>query len=162
MANFSNRSLDNLSNCHPDLIKIHLEFISRSRVDYGINCGHRPSEIQFELFKKGRSFINNKWVVTDKSKVVTNIDGYTIKGEHNIFPSNATDFYAYVPGFKTLAYDKVHLTYIASGLVLTAQMLFEAGEIEHLLKWGGNWDMDGILLKDQTLQDLCHVQLYKP
>ena len=162
MNDFSKNSMNNLSFCHNDLIKTHLEFIKRSRVDYGITYGHRKPEEQFELFKQGRAFINNSWQIVDKSKVVTYCDGYTKKSEHNNYPSTATDFIIYVPGHPELNYDPIHLAYIGSGLVLTGQMLYESGEIEHLIKWGGNWDMDGILLRDQSLQDLCHIQLYKP
>ena len=160
--NFGKRSNDNLSYCHNDMIKIHTTWINITLIDYGINYGHRSPEIQFELFKKGRSFINDVWVITDKLKVVTNCDGYTIKGKHNYNPSIATDFYAYIPGQNKLSYDELHLTYIACGLQTTARFLYEAGEIEHLIRWGGNWDNDGIIKYDQRLQDLCHVELYKP
>ncbi len=162
MFTFGERSQLNLSYCHPDLIKIHLEAIRTSRIDYGISHGHRTPEQQFELFKEGRSFINESWEVTNKNEVVTNCDGYTKKSKHNLYPSIATDIYIYVPGKSKLTFDEKHLIYVISHIITTAQIMYENGEIEHVLRWGGNWDKDGEIVYDQTLIDLPHVELVKP
>lgn len=53
---------------------------------------HRTPEEQFNLFKKGRKQLpSGEWVVTDKSQVVTNVDGYKNIGAHNYLPSRAID-----------------------------------------------------------------------
>ena len=58
-------------------------------------------------------------------------------------------------------WDTSHLVYIASALVSIAEFLFEKGDIEHKLRWGGNWDKDGDLA-DSNFYDRPHVELYKP
>lgn len=149
MSNFGTSSLDKLSTCHLDLVKIHELAIQRSRVDYGISEGERPAERQLSLYKQGKS----------------QIDGIKKKGKHNYKPSLATDFYAYHPDLATrrkIAYDKCTLSYIAGVLVSCAEELYQAGEIAHKLRWGGNWDKDGVIIIDQSFDDLCHVELYKP
>ena len=140
---FGERSEKNLATCHEDLQKIHREAIKTSKVDYGISEGHRSLERQKELFDEGKS----------------RIDGISKKGKHNYFPSQATDVYAYVSGRKDLAFDKVHLAYIAGHIMETARRLYETGEIKHQLRWGGNWDGDGTLLVDQSLKDMPHFEL---
>lgn len=53
---------------------------------------HRSPERQFELFKKGRTMdTQGNWITTDKSQIVTNVDGYKILGAHNYYPSRAID-----------------------------------------------------------------------
>jgi peptidoglycan L-alanyl-D-glutamate endopeptidase CwlK len=162
MYTFGERSKLNLSYCHPDLIKIHLEAIKRSRIDYGISHGHRTPEQQFELYKKGRESVGEVWQVVNKKEVVTNCDGYHKKSKHNQYPSIATDIYIYVKGKPELTFDEKHLIYVISHLITTAQYLYENGEIEHVLRWGGNWDVDGEIVYDQNLIDLPHVELIKP
>ena len=50
-----------------------------------------PNE-QFELFKKGRTMdTQGNWITTDKSQIVTNVDGYKIMGAHNYYPARAID-----------------------------------------------------------------------
>jgi peptidoglycan L-alanyl-D-glutamate endopeptidase CwlK len=148
MSKFGINSLDELSTCHLDLVKIHNLAIQRSRVDYGISEGQRPTKRQQLLFKQGKS----------------KIDGVTKKGKHNFIPSLATDFYIYHPDpeiRQKLAYDKCSLSYVAGILVSCAEELYQAGEITHKLRWGGNWDMDGVIIMDQSFDDLCHVELIK-
>ena len=42
-----------------------------------------------------------------------------------------------------------------------AEMLYKQGGITHKLRWGGNWDMDGEILIDQSFDDRPHVELIK-
>ena len=99
--------------------------------------------------------------IVNKKAVITNVDGYRIKGKHNYSPSHAVDFRAYVPGKEGVTWDSVHLTYIAASLVMVAEMLYLEGLISHKLRWGGNWDKDGDLA-DNKLVDRPHVEIYEP
>ena len=149
MNEFGTSSLDQLATCHLDLVKIFSLAIKRSRVDFGISEGERTTQRQQLLFNK------------DKSK----IDGITKKGKHNYSPSLAVDYYIYHPDpalRRKLAYDKCSLVYVSAILICCAEELYQAGEITHKLRWGGNWDMDGVIIQDQSFDDLCHVELYKP
>lgn len=145
---FGERSSKVLHTCHPDLIKIHELAITRTRIDYGISEGHRSLERQKELYDQGKS----------------QIDGISKKGKHNYMPSLAGDIYIYHsdPAMrKKLAYDKGSLCYVAGVIMACAVELLEIGKITHLVRWGGNWDQDGIILLDQGFDDLPHFELAK-
>lgn len=142
-------SLKKLNTCHPDLIAVAMLVISRSKVDIGITEGHRSLTRQKLLFDQGKS----------------KIDGISRKGKHNVKPSEALDFYIYHPDLVTrrrLAYDTNHLCYIAGLFDSCAEELYDAGKISHLIRWGGNWDQDGVIAYDQSFDDMPHVELFKP
>jgi peptidoglycan L-alanyl-D-glutamate endopeptidase CwlK len=149
MNQFGTNSLEELATCHLDLNKIFGLAIRRSRIDFGVSEGQRPIKRQLQLYNEGKS----------------QIDGINKKGKHNYDPSEAVDYYIYHPDLETrrkLAYDPCSLSYVAGVLVSCAEELYQAGEITHKLRWGGNWDKDGIIIKDQSFDDLCHVEIYKP
>ncbi len=145
---FGSRSRGKLATCHQDLQKILNLAISRSKVDFGISEGHRSVERQHELFLEGKS----------------KIDGINRLGKHNHNPSEAADIYGYHPDLETrrkLAYDKTSLSYIAGIIDACANELLEKGEITHLIRWGANWDSDGIIDYDQNFDDFPHFELKK-
>ena len=61
-----------------------------------------------------------------------------------------------------MAYDKVHLAYVAGVIQAAARHLYTKGEVEHLIRWGANWDKDGVIDFDQQFDDYPHHELYKP
>jgi peptidoglycan L-alanyl-D-glutamate endopeptidase CwlK len=133
-----------LASCHPDLIKIVETAIKITNVDFGISEGHRSIELQQKYYQEGKSLI----------------DGITKKGKHNYSPSLAIDYYPWVNG--EISWSVESLSYLAGIFHAVAEMLFAAGEITHKLRWGGNWDMDGEILTDQTLDDRPHMELVNP
>ena len=140
------KSMKQLATCHKDLQLIMLLAISRTKVDFGISEGKRSLKRQMELFKKGWS----------------KIDGVRKKGKHNYSPSLAVDIYTYHPDLNTrrkLAYDKAHLSYIGGVIQSCATELKERGRITHSLRWGANWDGDGIIDYDQSFDDFPHFEL---
>lgn len=145
---FGKNSKSKLETCHKDLQKIFNLAISRSNIDFGISEGHRSIKRQKQLFDEGKS----------------KIDGINKKGKHNYTPSEATDYYIYHPDLETrrkLAYDKVSLSYVAGVLDSCSKELYEKGETSHLLRWGANWDGDGVIDLDQSFDDYPHVELIK-
>ena len=148
MYTFSKNSYNKLSTCHDDLIKIFELVIKRSNVDFGISEGHRTIERQNELYRQGKS----------------KIDGVTRKGKHNVKPSEALDVYVYHSVLETrrkIIYSREHLSYIAGLADACANELFEKGEIKHKIRWGGNWDSDGVIGLDQSFDDFPHFELIK-
>jgi len=146
MHKFGKRSLEKLATCHEDLQKILKVAISRSKVDFGISEGHRTIERQYQLFLEGKS----------------KIDGYNSKGKHNVFKSEAADIYIYHADpstRKNLIYDKIHLAYVAGLIDSIAEELYSLGDITHKIRWGANWDSDGIVDYDQTFDDYPHFEL---
>jgi len=149
MPKFGKTSAARLKTCHSDLQKIMSLAISRSRVDFGISEGARSLERQQDLFNQGKS----------------KIDGINKKGKHNLTPAEACDVYVYHSDLETrrkIVYDKCSLSYIAGVVVSCAEELLLAGEVEHVIRWGGNWDRDGVILYDQSFDDLPHFELRKP
>ena len=149
MNKFGTRSAANLATAHEDLQKVMNLALSRSRIDFGVSEGHRSVERQNQLFQEGKS----------------KIDGVNKKGKHNFNPSLAVDIYAYHPDPATrrkIIWDLGTLCYIAGIVVSTGQDLHERGEISHVIRWGGNWDRDGVILHDQSFDDLPHFELRTP
>jgi len=139
-------SLKKLESVHHDLVKIIKLAITRTPVDFGISEGHRTLERQKELYDQGKS----------------KIDGINKKGKHNYSPSLAIDLYAYHPDIevrKKLAYDVPTLCIIAGVIISCADELKAKGDIKHSVRWGGNWDNDGVILYDQSFDDLPHFEL---
>lgn len=139
-------SLKKLESVHHDLVKIIKLAITRTPVDFGISEGHRSLERQKELYDQGKS----------------KIDGINKKGKHNYSPSLAIDLYAYHPDIATrkkIAYDVPTLCLIAGVIISCADELKAKGDIKHSIRWGGNWDNDGVILYDQSFDDLPHFEL---
>jgi peptidoglycan L-alanyl-D-glutamate endopeptidase CwlK len=145
---FGKRSLDNLKTCHADLQAVLKLALSRSKVDFGISEGHRSIERQKLLFDQGKS----------------KIDGIVKKGKHNYSPSLAADIFIYHPDLelrRKLVYDTESLSYVAGLIDSCAEELFEKGEISHKIRWGANWDSDGVIALDQAFDDYPHFELIK-
>jgi len=146
---FGNRSKEKLNTCHSDLQKIMNLSISRSVVDFGVSEGHRSLKRQKKLYDEGKS----------------KIDGISRKGKHNYKPSLAVDIYTYHPDLATrrkIAYSKEHLSYIAGIIQGCARELYEEGQVSHIIRWGANWDSDGIIALDHSFDDYPHFELIKP
>lgn len=138
--------MQKLRSCHRDLQRIAIAAIRKSEVDFGISEGYRTVERQQELFNAGKS----------------QIDGIKKKGKHNYKPSMAFDLFAYHshrPTRKKIMYDTATLCYIAGVIRACAEDLLQRGQVSHRLRWGGNWDKDGVLLYDQSFDDLVHFEI---
>lgn len=146
---FGKTSTDRLHSCHEDLVKIHQKAIELSPIDYGISEGYRSPERQLQLFTEGKS----------------KIDGVNQLGKHNVMPSMATDIFIYHPDInirRKLIYHNESLAMVAGVIIASAELLYSKGEIAHKIRWGGNWDKDGVILLDQSFDDLVHFELYAP
>lgn len=145
MANFGRRSREELNTCHPDLIVI-AEYVI-DFFDFSVIEGHRSLALQLKYYKEGRS----------------KIDGVTRLGNHNYEPSLAYDIYPYpIPDLtKFTDKDKARFYQMSGYFLMAAQILYKQGKITHLIRLGLDWDRDGDF-KDQSFDDLPHVELYKP
>lgn len=157
MGYFGAKSEGRLNTCHPDMIMIARTVIARSRIDFSITQGARPFEQQLNYFLAG------------KSKLDPRRPEHLARAMHVVTEERpralAIDIACYHPNSATrskIVYDFSHLCYIAGLFDSVAQELYEDGHIEHVIRYGGNWDMDGVLIYDQNFQDLCHFELRKP
>lgn len=137
MYELSKSSREKLETCDKRLIFIILAAIKISKIDFGVSCGHRSIEEQQRLFKE------------EKNK--TRVDGIKTKGKHNFYPSKAVDLFAYVDG--AISYEIADLSYIA-GIIDAV-----ASQLGYKVRWGGNWDGDGIIMRDQNFNDLPHFEI---
>lgn len=149
MNKFSQRSIENLKNVHPDLKKVMECAIQFSVVDFGITEGYRSPERQYQLYQQGR---------TTAGQVVTNIDGYTRKSKHNYLPSEAVDIYIYT-GDSKHTYDQNHLSYVAGVIMTVADYLHRTGVIKNKIRWGGNWNNRGVIVEGYNLLDMPHFEI---
>ena len=157
MKAFGNRSKREIATMDDDLDLIFNEALKHSDVDFGVSQGARTVELQQQYFDAGKSKINpKKYTAKELVKVAKHITN------HMEPLSRAGDIYAYIPGKKGLAYDTKHLTYLGGVITSTANRLFAEKKIEHLVRWGANWDKDGEIITDQKFQDLPHFEIYKP
>lgn len=143
------KSLRVYNTLHPDLQMIVDEALRVSPVDFSLIEGYRTTARQNKLYSEGKS----------------KIDGITRIGKHNLKPSHAVDLVPYHPDKdirNLITWDKVHLAFLAGVLFGVSIKLFKAGTINHLLRWGANWDRDGVLHVDQTFDDYPHFELFKP
>ncbi len=149
MYNFGNRSRSRLDTCHPDLVKV-LEVVIKV-YDFSIIEGLRTAETQAQYFKDGKSQLDG---VKRKSKHQDDGSGL----------SRAADILPYYKGFNPFTSENGPKSfYYLAGLVqMAAQTLYDNGEIEHLIRWGGNWDSDMDFFGDSSFFDLPHVELIKP
>lgn len=116
MPELSQKSLNKLNQCHPDIQRIMLEVIKTD--DFTIIEGYRTKEDQDAMFYKGTSRV--KWP----------------NSKHNVLPSKAIDIWPWpVPRKKdgSLDSDSQAWTYLA-GVVLE-----KAEQLGINLVWGGSW-----------------------
>jgi peptidoglycan L-alanyl-D-glutamate endopeptidase CwlK len=134
MPKFSKTSRGKLGTCHEDLQTI-FEYVIKY-FDCTIVCGHRTEEKQNAAFKKGYSKVKFP------------------NSQHNSLPSMAVDAIPWPIEWDN--HDRMR--YFAGYVMGIAKMLKVIGEIEHSVRWGGDWDRD-TLLKDQRFIDLPHFEL---
>jgi peptidoglycan L-alanyl-D-glutamate endopeptidase CwlK len=158
MFEFGRKSKAEVKSCHSDMQKVLNLSIKRSKVDFGVSEGARSIRVQQAYYAIGRT-------VELHRRPITYVDGVTKLSAHNKIPSDAADIYIYHPMKsirEDIIYNRLHLSYVAGVIDSCTKELFDKEEITHVIKWGGNWDGDGIIGLDQKFNDLPHFELIKP
>jgi peptidoglycan LD-endopeptidase CwlK len=140
-----------LSSCAESIQKVLTK--AATRYPFHIVFGHRSPAEQFELYKKGRKQEGGVWVIVSKSSVVTYCDGIRSVSNHNYMPARAVDI---IPDSNDWN-DRSAFAFLAGKIIAIADEMFDAGQIPHRLKWGGDWDEDGRTL-DEKLIDYPHIE----
>lgn len=143
MASFGSKSQERLSTCHEDMQKI-CNFVIRF-YDFSVLEGVRETARQQQLFAEGKSKLDG---ITKKSKHQPNEDGVSMAVDVAPYPIDFSD----EP--KTLA----RFYFLMGMMKMAAEMLYDAGEITHRLRFGLDWDMDNSFT-DQNFDDLPHMEL---
>lgn len=128
---FSNRSIDKINTCHESLRELVYKAMEYQRFDIVVIEGHRSNERQDELKRQKLS---------EKSAG---------ESKHNHFPSLAIDL---MPSPAT-KWDDIE-TFKRFGEF----MIGVAAGLDILIRWGGDWDMDG-KTNDQKFNDYVHFEL---
>lgn len=118
----------------------------RSEIDFDISCCYRSLKDQNREYLKG----------------TTTIDGINNRGKHNVKPSEAVDIYCYTDKGGRASYTVHQMAYMAGVFRAVSEELYESGITTHKIRWGGNWDQDGVIITDQQFDDLPHFEIYKP
>ena len=131
---WSKRSLDNLATVDPELSYLCNLVLKVCPFDLVVTCGRRSKEDQEKAVKEGRSKVH--WP----------------HGNHNVENpkdlARAVDIHPYPIDFKD-----ARRYYILGGLMRA--LAYTTGTE---IRWGGDWDGDGVLT-DQTFNDLPHFEL---
>lgn len=142
MFPYGKTSQARLDTCHVDIKTIFDEV--KKYINASIFCGHRGKEDQNKAFADGLSQL--KWP----------------HSKHNKIPSLAVDAGPYFVELSNTDWkDELAFAVFAGHVMCIARQLYKEGKITHLLRWGGDWDMDG-RSRDERFRDLPHFELYKP
>lgn len=136
---YGQSSSEKRDTCDPKLIRVMDRGLELSPVDITIVWGWRGEEIQNNFFRMDMS--TKEW---PDSKHNFEIEGV---GPH----SKAFDFAPWVNG--AIPWDDTHLFAFIAGVFFSA-----AEDLGTKLRWGGDWDMDG-LTTDQTFLDWGHIEV---
>jgi peptidoglycan L-alanyl-D-glutamate endopeptidase CwlK len=126
-AHLSQRSLDRLVGVHPSLSRIVKRAAEISTVDFGVLEGVRTQARQAELYAKGRTTPGPKVTWTMKSKHIPAGDGY----------GRAVDLAPVKDG-------QIDWSDSAGFAAINAAMMQAAREQGTALRWGKDWDGDGV------------------
>ena len=130
---FSETSRARLATCHSELWEIMMTALAFGFIDMTIVSGKRGREEQNKAYEEGKS----KKQFPDS--------------KHNFSPSLAVDVAPYVNGKIS---DKIQdYTYMAG--IIMAVAAYKGIN----LRWGGNWDGDGVIIQDQDFNDLAHFEV---
>jgi len=156
---FGSGSKAQIKTMHGDLQKIFNLAIKRSNVDFGVHQGGRTVEQQQEYFDNKKSKLNPRRfsTVEELAKVAKHI---VISGHPEFGKSRAGDIHISEKyKTKSLTWDEVHLAYVAGVIDSCAKELHEKCQISHIIRWGADWDRDGIIALDHKLKDFPHHEL---
>lgn len=128
---FSNKSISKIDTCHPLIREWVYKAMEYQRFDITIIEGHRSDERQDELKRQNLSRLSGG------------------QSKHNHFPSLAIDL---LPS-PTTKWEDIE-TFKRFGEF----MIGVAAGLNMLVRWGGDWDMDG-KTNDQKFNDYVHFEL---
>jgi hypothetical protein len=136
MPSFSSSSKEALQTCHPSLQATCRHVIEV--YDFTVIGGHRGKARQNHLVEASRSQV--EWP----------------NSKHNETPSRAVDIAPYPIDWE--ARGRFHV--LAGHMMMAFHGLQQEREIDEALslRWGGDWDGDGVL-DDQQFDDLPHFEL---
>lgn len=141
MPSFSRSSKLKLDTCHPDLQRIMKEVVKF--YDCTVLEGFRDRVRQDTLYAEQKTKVQYP------------------DSKHNLTPSMAIDVAPYPIDWSGDAKNLARYYYLAGCIRGVAAQLRRLGEIEHEVRFGGDWDSDDFF-DDNSFDDLVHFELRKP
>lgn len=136
MARFSKRSLDAMVGVHPNLVKVMMEAIKDTPIDFTVIEGVRTTKRQQDLYAQGR---------TKPGAIVTKADGVKNKSNHQAKADGkgwAIDFCPFIGG-------KLDWNNTKAFKAIGEHIKQTAKHMGIPVSWGGDW----------RFLDLPHVEL---
>lgn len=130
---FGKRSLDNLKNVHPDLVKVMMAAIKNSPVDFTITEGLRSQTRQKELYAQGRTKKGIKVTYVDGVKKLSNHQDEVDGKKDNL--GSAVDLYPFFLGQVQVNHNDT----IKNLKLIAAHIKKVAAELKIGITWGGDW-----------------------
>ena len=130
---YGHSSRQRLVTCEDRIQLVFRKALELGLIDISIIDGHRGEAAQKRYFELGKS--KTPWP----------------ESKHNCLPSRGIDAAPFISGKPSSDYN--HCSFLAGVVLAVAK--YEGVR----MRWGGNWDMDGEPLTDQTFQDLWHYEL---
>lgn len=143
MYHYGAGSTAKLDTVHPDVAAVMSLGLELSPYDITIIHGWRGKEVQNKAFEEGHS--TKEWPNSNHN--ILGPDGEPL--------SDAVDFgpWCKLPdGTWGIPWEDTHAFAVIGGVLLAA-----ATQLEILMRYGGDWDMDGITT-DQILMDWGHIE----
>jgi len=138
MASFGKRSRKRLSTCHGDLVTLMGRVVSIR--DCAIVCGVRTAKDQMKAFDAGKSQV--PWPYS----------------KHNVTEKRCLSAACDIVPWPEQYTDTPTMIYLAGVVMATAEIMRLEGEIEHKIRWGGDWNRGGDLT-DESFRDMWHFEL---
>lgn len=134
----SQKSLDKMRGVDPRLVRVVTRAIELTTQDFSVLCGVRTREEQTELYTQGRTKPGPVVTWTMQSRHMVASDGY----------GKAVDLVPYPLDWNDLAkFDAI-----------SRAMFKAADELNVAIRWGADWDQDGIA-RENGESDSPHFEL---
>lgn len=134
-----------LSTCHPLLSQIAIRALEICPYDITIVHGWRSEDVQNALFDRGAS--QKRFPDSKHNKL----------GSNGQPQSEAIDFAPYVNG--AIPWDDTHIFAVVAGSLFAAGIDLDIRVRGSALRWGGDWDGDGLSKGDQRFFDYGHMEI---
>jgi len=125
MKTLNERSIKNLNEVHPDLIRVMQEAIKDTPIEFTITEGVRTTARQRQLYAQGR---------TEPGKILTSADGITLFSNHQ----KKTDGYGHAVD---LYANPINVNDTKNIKIVADHILDTAKRLGVKMEWGGNWKM---------------------
>ncbi|WP_299076467.1 hypothetical protein [uncultured Paraglaciecola sp.] len=149
-----------MQNVHPFLVEILEAAVGISRVDFSIIEGQRTIERAQMLFDTGRSKLNP--AEGEYSRHIRQLpDGTPDEQSGLVYAVDIAAFHVDPAIRQKIIWDEQTLCYLAGLIVGLGDIAYTETGADYRVRWGGNWNLNGVILHDQSFDDYGHFEMYR-